>query len=244
MSIQISKSSWVSDLRWHEIEQKIETGAYALLPIGACAKEHGLHMPMNTDYIQAKWLADRLARQKNLLIWPIVNYGYYPAFVDYPGSVTLEQSTFTSMIDDILRSIFRAGVSTAVLLNTGISTIRPLNSIIQNHAGRAGLINIYSGKLFRKASREIIKQSAGGHADETETSILLAIDDSLVDMDEASGTMQACSQPGVLSRHDRNSINYSPTGACGAPQLATVEKGRILLTAILGDINDQLSKFC
>ena len=238
-----SKSSWVSALSWPEIEQRIESGAGAVLPVGACAKEHGLHLPMNTDYLQAKWLADKLALKSNLLIWPVVSYGYYPAFTDFPGSVTLRETTFSSMIKDIVTSIFSTGVARLALLNTGISTIKPLDQIGTQYGGELKLINVYAGRLFRKVSSEIIDQSAGGHADETETSIMLAIDKKLVNMGQASGSLQACLQPGVLSRNNKQSSNYTPTGACGAPHLATLEKGSALLRAMLVDIDNQLNEF-
>ena len=37
----------------------LRDGAAAILPIGAAAKQHGFHLPLNTDRIQAEWLAAR-----------------------------------------------------------------------------------------------------------------------------------------------------------------------------------------
>ena len=239
----IVESSWVSELSWSDVENKIESGAGAVLPIGAAAKEHGLHLPMNTDYLQAKWLADQLVLKRNLLVWPIVSYGFYPAFVNYPGSVTLSQTTFEIMIKEVISSIFNSGVGRLVLLNTGVSTIKPLENICHEFPGEVSLINVYSGKRYKQIHTQIIQQSDGGHADESETSIMLAINKLLVDMNLASGSMQACSQPGALNRNDPESVNYSPTGACGAPQLASSEKGARLLQAMLEDINQHLSDF-
>ena len=239
-----AKSSWVSDLGWPDVEKKIRLGACALLPIGASAKEHGLHLPMNTDYLQAHWLANQLAMQNNLLVWPVVSYGYYPAFVEFPGSVTLSKATFSLLINEIITSIFNAGITRLALLNTGISTIKPLDEIVRECTGDVSLINVYSGNQFKKASSEIIEQCMGGHADETETSIMLAINKSLVSMDKACGSMQACLNPGVLRRNNTQSLNYTPTGACGAPELASIEKGSTLLRAMLTDINDQLARLC
>ena len=239
-----SASSWVSELSWPDIEQRIEHGAIALLPIGASAKEHGRHLPMNTDYIQAKWLADRLALQKDLLIWPVVNYGYYPAFVEFPGSVSLSETTFSSMVLDIIDSILSAGVDRIALLNTGISTIKPLDNVLKQVYGEVCLINVYSGHLFRQTVAQVIEQTHGGHADEIETSVMLAINESLVNMDQASGSLKACAQPGTLSRNDPGSLNYTPSGACGAPQLGNLEKGLELLKAMFEDADHRLSEFC
>ena len=237
-----SSVNWVSNLSWTDVEKRIQRGDCALLPIGAQAKEHGLHLPMNTDYIQAQWLAEQLALHRRLLIWPVVNYGYYPAFVDYPGSVTVSSETFIMMIEDMARSITNSGVRRLVLLNTGISTIKPLEQVVSKVLENVSLINVYSGCQFKQVCIDTIEQTAGGHADEVETSIMLAISPALVDISRARGSMRACAQPGVLTRTDSESLNYTPTGACGAPQYASEEKGRLLLNAMLADINTVLDE--
>jgi creatinine amidohydrolase len=48
--------SFVEQLSWDAVAQRIERGAAAILPIGAAAKEHGFHLPLNTDRIQARSL--------------------------------------------------------------------------------------------------------------------------------------------------------------------------------------------
>ena len=44
-------------MTWDEVARRIDDGAAAILPIGAAAKQHGFHLPLNTDRIQAEWLA-------------------------------------------------------------------------------------------------------------------------------------------------------------------------------------------
>lgn len=234
-------SSWISELTWPEVEQRIRQGASALLPVGASAKEHGGHLPMNTDFIQASWLADRLALDYDLLIWPVVDYGFYPAFVEFPGSVSLSEATFSSVIADIIDSILSYGIDRIAVLNTGISTIEPLKNVQTQFGGNMGLINVYSGHQFKQTLARVTDQEHGGHADEVETSIMLAIDETLVKMELARGSMMACAQPGALSRSNPESPNYSPTGACGAPELGNIQKGFQLLEAMLEDIDNQLS---
>ena len=45
-------SGFVGSMIWSEVEQRLANGATAILPIGAGSKQHGLHMPMNTDQIR------------------------------------------------------------------------------------------------------------------------------------------------------------------------------------------------
>ena len=44
----------VAKLSWDEIAGRISDIAVGVIPIGTEAKEHGYHLPMNTDYLQAK----------------------------------------------------------------------------------------------------------------------------------------------------------------------------------------------
>jgi len=115
-----SPGAFAAQLSWLEVGRRIKAGAVAGLLIGAACKEHGPHLPMNTDFLQAEWLAGALVQRTDVLVWPTVSYGYYPAFTDYPGSVSLARETFQRMMQEILSEIRRAGVRTVLILNTGI----------------------------------------------------------------------------------------------------------------------------
>lgn len=225
----------VADHTWPEVETALENGAIAALPIAASAKEHGRHLPMSTDYIQANWLIKQLLSEANVLVWPTVNYGHYPAFIDYPGSCSLNESTFEMVIFEITQDIINSGVNNLFILNMGISTIEPLQKVVDSFKSNVYLINIYEGKNFCEVEKNICKQVRGGHADEVETSIMLAIDEGKVNMDLAE-TNTKLKQPGPFNRKYKEQPNYSPSGVYGDARLATQEKGRLLLEAILADV--------
>src|SRR5262245_61470170 len=79
----------VADLIWDRVAERLAGGAAALLPIGAGAKQHGLHMTMATDQVFAEYFATVVAEKTGALIWPTLTYGAYPAFVAYAGSASL-----------------------------------------------------------------------------------------------------------------------------------------------------------
>src|SRR3954467_1083192 len=112
---------FIERLTWDEVARRIHDGAPAILPIGAAAKQHGFHLPMNTDRVQAEWLAARLADRIDALIWPTGTYGYYPAFAEYAGSSGLSAPVFEAMIHEIVADIIGFGRAVLVL-DTGIST--------------------------------------------------------------------------------------------------------------------------
>lgn len=231
--------AWVADLVWPGIEQRISQGAIAVLPIGAAAKEHGLHLPMATDYRQAEWLAARLIETCNVLVWPTINYGYYPAFADFPGSCTLRETTFANLVAEVIDCIAAAGANRLLILNTGISTMPPLARSAASAAARIviRLAHVYRGARYLEAERSIAEQAHGSHADELETSIMLAIAPARVMLGKARTWTSPSMGAGKFVRDDPAHPNYSPDGIYGDPTLATQEKGESLLSAMLADLN-------
>ena len=229
----------LAQLTWPEVERRIEAGAVAVLPVGAACKQHGPHLPMNADLLQAEWLAAALVQRAAVLVWPTVAYGYYPAFRDYPGSVSLSAATFRAMVADILSDIRRAGAPAALILNTGISTIEPLQAAAaaMSEQLHIGLANVYAGPRCRSVTQAIEQQARGAHADELETSILLAIGPEHVALDKAEAwTPPAMVVSGPFSRSDPDNPRFSPSGVWGDPTLASADKGRRLLAAMVEDL--------
>ncbi|UCE89678.1 MAG: creatininase family protein [Pseudomonadota bacterium] len=233
----------VAEVAWPEVLARIEAGATAVLPVGAACKAHGRHLPMGTDQLQAEWLGAALAERAPVLVWPTVSYGHYPAFVDYPGSCSLELDTFRALVEQILRDILRAGVQRVLIINTGISTVAPLQQA-KAHAGGAGrivLCNVYEGARYRALAARTEQQVRGGHADELETSIMLNIAPKRVDMANAN-RWDTHEISGVFSRTDPSAPGYSPDGVYGDPTLADADKGWKLLHAMLQDILEALNQ--
>jgi creatinine amidohydrolase len=232
----------IAELTWPEVERRLAGGALALLPVGAACKEHGPHLPMNTDWIQAEWLTGELIRRHNVLAWPTVAYGFYPAFREYPGSCSLSRETFAAGVREILDDLFRFGARAAIVLNTGISTIPPLEEAVKTsrHPDRVLLVNVYSGPKFTAAVKALEQQKAGGHADEIETSIMLALAPERVDMSKAVAC-ELNKVPGPFNRTDPQGPNYTPSGVNGNPTLASREKGEQLIRAILRDVTETLA---
>jgi creatinine amidohydrolase len=245
MMAQDSRPPFIERMLWDEVARRIHDGAVAILPIGAAAKQHGFHLPLNTDRIQAEWLAVRLAGRFDALIWPTVTYGHYPAFTRYAGSSSLSASTFEALVRELAAEILGSDCRTVFVLNTGVSTLAPVDrALARLDAGRVKHLWIYGGARYRRVARELAEQSHGSHADELETSLMLAIAPELVDMARAEASPAVTREtPGALTPSDESSPNYSRSGSYGNPTLATLAKGEDLLAAILDDLVEQVAVF-
>jgi len=240
-----TERDFIERMMWDDVARRIGDGAAAILPIGAAAKQHGFHLPLNTDRIQAEWFAAKLTERIDALIWPTLSYGYYPAFVESAGSSSLSATTFEAVVRQIAAEILGSGCRKLFVLNTGISTLAPVEralACLDND--RVTHLRIYDGSNYRRAAGEIAEQSHGSHADELETSLMLVLAPHLVDMKRAEASPPLKHEaPGPLTPSNPKSPNYSRSGSHGDPTLATRAKGEALLAAILDDLNEQAAAF-
>jgi creatinine amidohydrolase len=116
----------LEDMTWPEAERVLTRDAIVVVPIGAAAKEHGPHLRLANDWILADALRRRLAARADVVVAPILGASFYPAFVEYPGSISLRLETARDVIVDVVRSLARYGPRRFYALNTGISTLRAL----------------------------------------------------------------------------------------------------------------------
>ena len=236
---------FIERLTWDDVNRRIHDGAPAILPIGAATKQHGFHLPLNTDRLQAEWLAARMAGPVDALIWPTLTYGHYPAFVEYAGSAGLSAATFEKLVHEIAFAILAGGSRRLIVLNTGISTLAPVDrALARLDANRVKHMWAYGGPRYPRVAKELAQQHHGSHADEIETSVMLALAPHLVDMTRAEASPSIVRKmPGPLTPTDPSSPNYSRSGSYGDPTLATAAKGEKLLAAMLEDLNEQVAVF-
>jgi creatinine amidohydrolase len=231
--------AFLEDMTWVEAERALTRDAIVVIPIGAAAKEHGPHLRLSNDWVMADDLRRRLAARTQVVVAPIVGVSFYPAFVEYPGSVSLRLETARDVIIDVVRSFARHGPRRFYALNTGISTLRALGPAAEALAAEGVLLQYTDlGKALGPVEKELAKQEGGTHADEIETSIMLYIAPETVDMARAVKDYRPGRGP--LTRDPSGPGVYSPTGSWGDPTLATRDKGarlvQALVDALVGDI--------
>lgn len=233
-----NKGVILENLTWQEAEQTFKEHKVIVIALGARCKEHGPHLPLNNDYIMAEYLKQRVCSELEVIIAPTFQYGYYPAFLEYPGSVSLSLDTFANMIKDICKSFSGQGIKNFYIINTGVSTLRGL-SRAAGQLKEEGIELKYTDilKCGEKAVHKVERQEGGTHADEIETSMMLYIAPEIVDMDSAKKDFHQRKGKGPLTRNPKAERGvYSPTGVWGDPTLATREKGKIVVEAMVKEI--------
>ena len=233
---QNNKGELLEDLTWIEAEKILTPQTIIVIPLGAAAKEHGPHLLLKNDFILAEYFKMRVLKDANVVIAPTLNYHFYPAFVEYPGSTSIRLATARDLVVDICRSLARFGPTKFYVLNTGISTVRALNPARDTLAAHGILMRFTDLKSIEEVENKIKKQEGGTHADEIETSMILYMKPDAVDMKKAVKDYTP-GKGGGLSRDPNNKTAiYSPTGVWGDATLATYEKGKIVTEALVSKI--------
>jgi creatinine amidohydrolase len=231
----------LENLTWPEAEQTLRPETIVVIPIGAESKEHGPHLKLSNDWLMAEYLKKRILERSDVVVAPTVNYHFYPAFGEYPGSTTLRLETARDLMIDICRSLARYGPHRFYALNTGVSTLRALQPAADALAQEGILLRFTDMSTAAQPAENQIKQEEGGtHAEEIETSMMLFIAPESVDMKKAVKDYHP--GPGGLTRTPGGPGAYSASGIYGDATLATREKGAQLVRAMVDNIAAEIEK--
>lgn len=211
----VESGVWLEDLTWLEAKARFDSGAVVIVPVGAASKEHGPHLPLKTDYLTARALGQRLIERLPVVAAPVIGFGYYPAFTDFAGSQHLRPETFKAVVAELLGNLRDHGVTRIAIVNTGVSTEKPLDEV----AGALEGVAMLHMRLFGTSADSLLDDPAGGHADERETSVMLALEPRSVRMDRLAVEG-----------------DFAATGATGDPSRATAFKGEHILAARVDDL--------
>jgi amidase len=226
----------LADVPWTEAETLLTPDRIVVLPLGAASKEHGPHLLLRNDQILADYYAARVLEARPVALLPTLTYGFYPAFLDFPGSTSVSFETQRDMVAEIVRGIARHGPRRFYVLNTGVSTARPLKATAELLA-QEGIVLHYSDVLqIGKAAEDAVRQQKfGTHADEIETSMILYMDPPSVRMERAvaDGGGEAA---GPLRRERTQGGHYAPSGVFGDATLASWQKGERIVEQAVTDL--------
>jgi creatinine amidohydrolase len=242
---------------WPELaELAVRDDVVVVVPT-ATLEDHGHHLPIDTDVRLIEEVARGACERVNAdggtaLLFPTAVHGYTPHHLDFPGTVTLRWNVFVEYLLDIGRSLCHHGFDRILMVN-GHGSNQPLVDIA------ARLVNVehpssicascwYLVTPESKALLEELRDSGRGgmaHACELETSLYLAIEPGLVQMERAVKEIPPQSEFMWMDWSD-GPLSYMPhwsalsqSGVTGDATVATAAKG----SRWLARAQDEIAQF-
>lgn len=244
------------ELTWEEIRD-IDKDRIVILPI-ATIEDHGPHLPVNTDGIITKALCEKVAEAmpKDVVILPIITYGYSPHHEDFPGSLNIRYDVLIRYIIDIGKGLAKHGFKRLLLVNGHCSNVA-IVELAQRKINYETNGKIICASTFylngQKGMKEIknIRKSeypgGMGHACELETSLMLVIRPDLVKMEKAKKDIQYPNDGDLFMDWSDGSLGFTPywstiskTGTAGNPEVATKKTGEHLLKTAVEELCERV----
>lgn len=210
-----------------EIEAFVARFPVAIVPMGS-TEQHGPHLPTATDTIIAEAIALRTAQRSMGLVLPAQPYGYAWVWKGVPASLTMNFDSYVRMIHDTAESLLSWGVK-AIYFMSGHGA----NPQVIKHALRETiadkmdvqvLFGMYEGLRVMVAEADSDDWLGDLHAEEVETSLMLALAPELVQMDKAVRDYPEA--PADYGKSELSMRHVMNTGVFGDATCATREKGK------------------
>ncbi|WP_368499505.1 creatininase family protein [Herbiconiux sp. A18JL235] len=235
--LRLAEASW-TDVRDHVASG----GTLAFLPFGAL-EQHGPHLPLSTDTLQCTAVAERLAEHYSALLLPPVSYGSTWDNAAFPGTVSLKPSTVSALCADIAQAVWSFGVTTLVIVNGDYGNRAPVHAAAAALAADGDVLVLdYPGLVEVGDAVKESPWAAPGlcHADELETSMVLALEPRLAAGALRSGLPRAARR----LRHAADPLRH-PLAERGVRRPARLDGGEgrddHLVRGRSGDRGDRLS---
>lgn len=240
-----NKSVFLADLSNQDVEEYLKTGDMVLIPVGSL-EQHGAHAPLSTDVIIPQEVARRVAVARNALVAPAISYGLSAAHVGFSGVAHIGLRTMLSLAEDLCRSFAAAGFRKIVFINGHYTNTGPLMMAcyeVSNELpeGTQAYQITYWEALPPDQLDNYLSLRAGLHANVGETSVVMAINPSLVDLSKAKefwpdfpdfGANPAPALTAYFETQIGANFQALPFGSWGNPKESSVEKGREYLDQI------------
>jgi len=220
---------------WPDIAAAMSRGLIAVVGVGA-VEQHGAHLALSTDTIMAGGVARRIAEEIHAFLLPPIPYGDTWTAEGYPGTLSIKPETLRAILTDIGEGLSRMGVKALVIVNGHFGNREPIalaaRSLKQNTNFPVLYLDYPGIETF---AAEICESKPAGpgffHADEVETSIVLAIKPDAVNMDLAAAEYPDF--PATFGVEPMDLSVFNKSGVFGDPRPSTSTKGEALIERLV-----------
>jgi creatinine amidohydrolase len=235
-----------NDLTWEELPDVLAAcGQAAMLPVGA-TEQHGPHLGCGVDTVIAERLCEAVAERSGVPMLPPLPYGCSLGHSRrWPGTIAVAPPVLIEFVKQIGDWAYHSGVRRLFIVNAHVTNAAPLRCALEMLRAEHDdlMVAVINTASLSQRVREF--HAADGddwHANDAETSLMLAIDSAGV----RPGRLAAADDPDrtgcCVFAHPVN--RTSQNGVTGKPSQATAEKGERWFAWLVDDLAELINRGC
>ena len=224
--------------------RELAPDALVVLPLGA-TEQHGPHLPVGTDFFTIEHLAIEGARKAaaeiSVLVAPTLPFGSSDHHLAFGGTFSLSTEVYYRLVCDLLRSLALDGFRRILLLN-GHGGNHELVQLAARDIARTHPVDIVAASYWMLCWDGLLALDAHkgcrlpGHAGKFETSVMLALRESLVSSERPQREYDSDTDPrGAYGpyRRERHGSWQAIDGYSDSPSRASATLGRQYLPVMI-----------
>jgi len=259
----------LQDMSWMEAREAFKQARLAVVPMGS-VEQHGPHMPLGTDFLIADYLAKQAGPKLGAIVTPVIPIGFASYHSEFAGTLSVRAETLVNYVWEFCSYLVKYGITHILFINGHGGNLESLQTVGRRFRER-GIVTA-TIMWWELAGHFNPDWAIKGHADITETSLMLALAPETIHLERArlptnkslSPNIRVldfanCEFKGAAVKFPLRTSDATDTGdvleygyfpgvdytvsAAGA----TVERGRAVLDAVVRyivDFGTELVKVC
>lgn len=169
----------------------VETSARTcIIPVGILEK-HGPHLPLGTDLFDAREIVMKAVKKEYSIVFPAYYFGQIYEARHQPGTIAYSSELIWKLLQETCDELARNGLKKILIVNGHGGNNNFLHYFCQAQLASQRDYAVYlfspeSDSTLENKIKALRKTTAGGHADEMETSMMLAHRPDLTHVEQGS----------------------------------------------------------
>ena len=185
----------LDEMAWPEVRAAIEDGRTTVIAAAGSMEQHGPHLPLQTDTLLGTFLVEAIVqRVPGSFQGPTIPFGVSTHHMPFAGTITLDVDAFKTVVRQYAESLAAHGFKAIVIIPSHGGNFGPLKELEDELGGRVGdaqfltfndLMGFMDVMTAVGIADGITPGVAGAHAGEAETSLIMAANEDLAQMEFA-----------------------------------------------------------
>jgi creatinine amidohydrolase len=225
------------EMSWPEAKAYFSKQDIVIVPVGS-NEQHGPPNPLGTDHLIAKGIAEETAKRTGVVCLQVIPFGVSSHHKQFWGTISVSPKAFKKYVEETCLSLNYYGVRKIVVVNGHGGNLHALMELARELREKGIFMSVF--QWWTAASKllpDLFESEERRHAGAEETSMNLALHSNLVRMaravDEDVGKHRLQGEGITLPL---STIDETSSGAFGKTRTASVEKGRKVFNAVVGEL--------